>query len=711
MSSSRVDAGPENSSSPTGTRTNIQNNLEISRTNASKDTMTNQKTTNLSAFIWSIAELLRGDAKPSEYAKIILPFVVLRRLDCVLAPTKDAVIKAAENQSENMDEEMRERELTSIVGPRAKIYNRSHFTFETLRGQDADQLRENLMDYITKFSANARDIFIDKFGFPAQLKALDEAGILYLVFERFCQIDLHPDNISNIEMGQLFEDLIRRFNESSAADNGDYFTPREVIRLMVELLLAYDHEALSGSGVIRTIYDPTIGTGGMASIGEEEMRALNEKIRVRIFGQEMIKESYAICKSDMLITGHDPENIAFGNTLTDDAFPAHKFHYMLSNPPYGVDWKKSKDKVTEEYETQGMDGRFGAGLPSISDGQLLFVQHMVSKMRPDEQGSRIGIVMNGSPLFSGGAGSGESEIRRWLLENDLIEAIIALPTDIFYNTGIQTYVWLLSNKKVEERKGKVQLIDSSGERFWRPTRRSLGAKRREIPDEARQEIVSIYHDMLNGGSDHSEVSKIFDTTAFGFRKIRVERPLRLRFEATEEAMAVLTAAKPVEKLDENTRAVVLAAVATACGDAPIVDRVVFRNTLRGALKKANVKVGAPVQKAIEAAIGTPDEEAAICLDKDGKPEPDPQLRDFEVVPMAEDWREYVAREVTPFVPDAWVDETYRDDKDGNVGRVGYDINFNRYFYRYSPPRPVVEIDNDLKSLEAEIANLLAEVVE
>ncbi|MBN7787547.1 SAM-dependent DNA methyltransferase, partial [Ponticoccus gilvus] len=503
MSTTHPEDGPGKSPSATETWTNIQNSHQNSRRSAHKDIMTNQKTTNLSAFIWSIAELLRGDAKPSEYAKIILPFVVLRRLDCVLAPTKDAVIEAAENLSDDLDDEMRDRMLTSIVGPRAKIYNRSRFTFEALRGQDAEQLRENLMDYITKFSANARDIFIDKFGFPAQLKALEEAGILYLVFERFCQIDLHPDTISNIEMGQLFEDLIRRFNENSAADNGDYFTPREVIRLMVELLLAYDHEALSGSGVIRTIYDPTIGTGGMASIGEEEMRALNEKIRVNIFGQEMIKESYAICKSDMLITGHDPENIAFGNTLTDDAFPTHKFHYMLSNPPYGVDWKKSKDKVTEEHETQGMDGRFGAGLPRISDGQLLFVQHMVSKMRPDAQGSRIGIVMNGSPLFSGGAGSGESEIRRWLLENDLIEAIIALPTDIFYNTGIQTFVWLLSNKKIEDRQGKVQLIDASGERFWVSTRKSLGAKRREIPDEARHQLVSIYHDMLNGGSDHS----------------------------------------------------------------------------------------------------------------------------------------------------------------------------------------------------------------
>lgn len=672
--------------------------------------MATQDTNSLGSFIWSIAELLRGDVKPSEYAKIILPFVVLRRLDCVLAPTKDAVASAAENLPENLDDEMRDRMLTSIVGPRAKIYNRSRFTFETLRGQDAGQLRANLTDYITKFSANARDIFIDKFGFPDQLKRLDEAGILYLVFERFCQIDLHPEQVDNIEMGYLFEDLIRRFNENAAADNGDYFTPREVIRLMVELLLAYDHEALAGSGVIRTIYDPTIGTGGMAAIGEEEMRRLNKKIRVQIFGQEMIKESYAICKSDMLITGHDPENIAFGNTLTDDAFPGHKFHYMLSNPPYGVDWKKSQDKVKAEYETQGADGRFGAGLPRISDGQLLFVQHMVSKMRPDEQGSRIGIVMNGSPLFSGGAGSGESEIRRWLLENDLIEAIIALPTDIFYNTGIQTYIWLLSNKKIEDRRGKVQLIDASGNRFWVPTRKSLGAKRREIHDDARDLIVRIYHDMLNGGSEHSDVSKIFDTTAFGFREIRVERPLRLRFEATEEAMAALAAAKPVEKLDEDTRAALLAAVEAACGDAPIMDRVVFRKALRDALKKAEIKIGAPVQKAIEAAIGAPDEDAAICLDKDGKPEPDPQLRDFEQVPLDEDWQDYVAREVTPFVPDAWVDEAYRDDKDKGVGRVGYEINFNRFFYHYTPPRPVEAIDADLKSMEAHIAGLLAEAV-
>lgn len=674
-----------------------------------KARMTKQDTNTLGSFIWSIAELLRGDVKPSEYAKVILPFVVLRRLDCVLAPTKDAVIKAAENLPENLDDEMRDRMLTSIIGPKAKIYNRSRFTFETLRGQDAGQLRTNLTDYITKFSGNARDIFIDKFDFPAQLKRLEDAGILYLVFERFCQIDLHPDAISNIEMGYIFEDLIRRFNENAAADNGDYFTPREVIRLMVELLLAYDHEALSGSGVIRTIYDPTIGTGGMASIGEEEMRALNEKIRVNIFGQEMIKESYAICKSDMLITGHDPENIAFGDTLKDDAFPNHKFHYMLSNPPYGVDWKKSHDKVRAEHE-RGFDGRFGAGLPRISDGQLLFVQHMVSKMRPDDQGSRIGIVMNGSPLFSGGAGSGESEIRRWLLEQDLIEAIIALPTDIFYNTGIQTYIWLLSNKKIPERRGKVQLIDASGERFWEPTRKSLGAKRRQIPDTARHEIVSIYHDMLNGGSVHSEVSKIFDTTAFGFREIRIERPLRLHFEITKEAMTNLAAAAPIAKMDEDARMALLAVVMQACGPKPVMDREVFRKALRKAAKDAGIKIGTPVQKAIEAALGKPDEAAEICRDKDGLPETDPQLRDFEQVPLDEDWQDHFAREVTPFVADAWVDESYRDDMDKGVGRVGYEINFNRFFYRYTPPRPVEAIDADLKSLEAEIAGLLAEVV-
>lgn len=711
MSTPHPDDGLGKSPSATGTWTNIQNSPQNSRRSATKDIMTNQKTTNLSAFIWSIAELLRGDAKPSEYAKIILPFVVLRRLDCVLAPTKNAVIEAAENLPEDLDDEMRDRMLTSVVGPRAKIYNRSRFTFEALRGQDAEQLRENLMDYITKFSANARDIFIDKFGVPEQLKALDDAGILYLVFERFCQIDLHPDAISNIEMGQLFEDLIRRFNENAAADNGDYFTPREVIRLMVEMLLAYDHEALSGSGVIRTIYDPTIGTGGMASIGEEEMRALNEKIRVNIFGQEMIKESYAICKSDMLLTGHDPENIAFGNTLTDDAFPTHKFHYMLSNPPYGVDWKKSKDKVTEEHEAQGMDGRFGAGLPRISDGQLLFVQHMVSKMRPDEQGSRIGIVMNGSPLFSGGAGSGESEIRRWLLENDLIEAIIALPTDIFYNTGIQTYIWLLSNKKIEARRSKVQLIDASGERFWEKINKNLGAKRRKIPDGARREIVSIYHNMLNGGSDHSDVSKIFDTTAFGYREIRVERPLRLRFEASKEAIANLTAAKPITKLTDDEHKKLLGVVIEACPGEPVMDRNAFRKALRKGAKAAGIKIGAPVQKAIEACLGTPHEEAVICRDKDGKPEPDPQLRDYEHVPLSQDWKNYFQTEVLPFWPDAWVDETHRDKRDGEVGRVGYSVNFNRIFYQYSPQRKLDEIDGDLMRMEDEIAKLLEGVLE
>jgi type I restriction enzyme M protein len=316
-------------------------------------------------------------------------------------------------------------------------------------------------------------------------------------------------------MGYLFEELIRRFSEISNETAGEHYTPREVIRLIVALLLINDRDALTGAGVIRLVYDPAGGTGGMLSIAEMRMKALNPRIRVELYGQELNPESFAICKSDMLVTGHDPENIAFGNTLTQDAHPQRKFHYMVSNPPYGVDWKKYADPIKAEAENLGMSGRFGAGLPRISDGQLLFLQHMISKMRDDEQGSRIGIVMNGSPLFTGGAGSGESEIRRWMLENDWVEAIIALPTDLFYNTGIQTYVWLLSNRKQADRRGKVQLIDASGERFWKSMRKSLGSKRREITDEACDEITRIYSEMLNGGGEHADVSKIFATTDFG----------------------------------------------------------------------------------------------------------------------------------------------------------------------------------------------------
>jgi type I restriction enzyme M protein len=406
------------------------------------------------------------------------------------------------------------------------------------------------------------------------------------------------------------------------------------------------------------------------------------------------------------VTGHDPANIAFGNTLTDDAHAGKTFHYMLSNPPYGVDWKKYQDPIKQEHATKGFAGRFGAGLPRVSDGQLLFLMHMIAKMRDDELGSRVGIVMNGSPLFTGGAGSGESEIRRWMLEHDWVEAIVALPTDLFYNTGIQTYVWLLTNRKARDRQGKIQLIDASSARFWRPMRKSLGSKRREIPEEARAEIVRLYHERADDG----ETAKIFPNEAFGYREIRVERPLRLAFQATPERLAALANDRALAKLSERERQTLLTALAERLPAEPVRNRETFQRLVTKAVIAASLKLAAPQMKAILAVLAERDDEADVCHDAKGCPEPDPDLRDHELVPLTEDWRDYVAREVTPFVPDAWVDEGYRDERDGQVGRVGYEINFNRYFYRYVPPRPLEVIDEELKRLEVEIAGLLQEVV-
>ncbi|WIJ25775.1 type I restriction-modification system subunit M [Devosia sp. RR2S18] len=664
-------------------------------------------TKSLGNFVWSIAEILRGDFKQSEYGKVILPFVVMRRLDCLLEGSKDAVLAAAQSLPDGIDDSTKDMILFGAIGDKVKVYNLSKFTFETLRGQDPRQLHDNLVDYITKFSGNVRDIFLDKFLFTDQLKRLKDGGILWNVFERVCEIDLHPEAVSNVEMGYLFEDLIRRFSEISNETAGEHFTPREVVRLIVDLLIANDDAKLTGKGIIRQIYDPACGTGGMLAMGEEALTAFNPSIRVELFGQELNPESFGICKSDMLVTGHNPEQIAFGNTLTQDAHKGKRFHYMLSNPPYGVDWKKYQDPIKAEAENMGHDGRFGAGTPRISDGQLLFLQHMISKMRDDEAGSRIGIVMNGSPLFTGGAGSGESEIRRWMLENDWVDAIIALPTDLFYNTGIQTYVWLLTNRKLPNRVGKVQLIDASGERFWKSMRKSLGSKRREITDEARAEIVRLYAEFLNGESGEGDVSKIFLTTDFGYREIRVERPLRLIFQASAERISRLDGDKAFLKLTEEEREELKVAL-VGMGDEVIRERSAFEKAFAKALKVAGLKIGAPVKKAILSALSERDEGAEICRSADGKPEADTELRDHELVPLSQDRRNYFEREVTPFVPGAWMDESYRD-RDGEVGRVGYEINFNRYFYQYVPPRPLEEISAELKQLEAEIAGLLREV--
>ena len=708
--------------------------------------MSQDSINNNASFIWSIANLLRGDYKQSEYGKIVIPFTVLRRLDCLLEETKQAVLDEAAGLPEAMDEQVRMSILSEIARAGGQIYNRSQFTFAKMRQQDPGQIRENLIDYLTGFSPNVSDIFFKKFKFTEVLEQLDNKGLLWIVFDRFCQIDLHPDTVSNLEMGYLFEEIIRRFSEISNETAGEHFTPREVVRLLVDLLLVNDEDALSGKGVIRRVYDPASGTGGMLSLTEDAMRTLNPGLKVDLFGQELNEESFAICKSDMLIKGHDASRIAFGNTLTQDAHRGETFHYMLSNPPYGVEWKKYADPIKLEAEDKGFEGRFGAGLPRISDGQLLFVQHMISKMRHDEKGSRIGIVMNGSPLFTGGAGSGESEIRRWMLQNDWVEAIIALPTDLFYNTGIQTYIWILSNRKPAERRGKVQLIDASGERFWRGMKPALGSKRRYIPDEARAEIVRIYGECLNGNAGYDDVLKIFDTTDFGYREIRIERPLRLKFTITDEGLEALGSTRAFQKLTRLQRSDVIDHLRDILGGKVFMSRDAFLIAMEAAFDQVEpmtqkvpgksigpASLGYTIARSMEnlaeniqtlfggraktaflkeavSIFGETDPDAEICRDSRGNPEPDTKLRDHELVPLKEDWLEYFKREVRPFVPDAWVDERYVDESDKDVGRIGYEINFNRYFYQYVPPRPLAEIDAELKMLEAEIAELLNEVV-
>lgn len=670
---------------------------------------TSETIQSLSGFVWSIAEILRGDFKQSEYGKVVLPFVVLRRLDCLLEDSKEAVLEASKGIPDGADDATRDMILFGAVGGNVRVYNESRFTFETLKGQDPGQLHQNLVDYITKFSPNVRDIFLDKFRFTEQLKRLKEGGILWNVFERFCEIDLHPKSVSNLEMGYLFEELIRRFSEISNETAGEHFTPREVIRLIVDLLIANDDAKLTGRGIIRQVYDPACGTGGMLSLTEEALKDFNPSIRVELFGQELNDESFGICKSDMLVTGHDPEQIAFGNTLTQDAHSTKKFHYMISNPPYGVDWKKYQDPIKSEAENMGFEGRFGAGTPRISDGQLLFLQHMISKMRDDEDGSRIGIVMNGSPLFTGGAQSGESEIRRWMLENDWVEAIVALPTDLFYNTGIQTYVWLLTNRKPSNRYGKVQLIDASSERFWSPMRKPLGSKRREILEDARAEIVRIYAAFTDCEQDGVAVSKIFHTDDFGHREIRIERPLRLNFEATDKRISRLRDERAFQKISEDEKL----SIVEALSDLPqrkFTDREAFIQELDEVFASHELKVTAPLKKAVLSALSERDENAKACRDGKGNLEADPKLRDHELVPLSGDWREYFANEIEPFFPDAWVDEKYKDQKDKKVGRVGYEINTTREFYIYDEPRPLDVIDREIAEINENVINSLKEVM-
>jgi len=608
----------------------------------------------LSSFIWSVADLLRGDYRQSEYGRVILPFTVLRRLDCVLDATKPGVL--AEFDAKTKAGLNPEPFLLRKAGQ--SFYNTSPLDLVKLLG-DQDHVRQNLYAYVQAFSPAARDIF-ERFDFYTQVERLAKANLLYLVTEKFANIDLHPDVVDNASMGHVFEELIRKFAEISNETAGEHFTPREVIRLMVNLLFIEDDDVLTpGNAVVRTIYDPTAGTGGMLSVAGEYLLEHNPQARLTMFGQELNDESYAICKADMLIKGQDVGNITSGNTLSDDGHGGRKFDYMLSNPPFGVEWKKVEKAVRQEHESKGFDGRFGPGLPRVSDGSMLFLMHLLSKMRPAQDGgSRFGIVLNGSPLFTGGAGSGESEIRRYVLENDLVEAIVGLPTDMFYNTGIATYVWILSNKKLVDRKGYVQLIDASG--FWQKMRKSLGSKRKEMSDAHIATVTRLFGDFTEG-----ELVTVFDATGTAL---------------TEPQLVTGNDNIPVAPEGGKLKRLPVARI--------------FRNEEFG-------YTTVTVERPLRDEAGKP--VLSVKGKQKGKVQPDSALRDTENVPLTEDIQAYFEREVLPHAPDAWIDE--------EKSKVGYEIPFNRHFYVFEAPRSLHVIDEDLKAVSANIMKMLEELAE
>ncbi len=658
--------------------------------------------------IRSVANLLRGPYRPNQYKDVMLPMTALRRLDCVLEPTRE---KVQEKLKSLESSKVKNPDLFLFRATGVPFYNTSKYTFEKLKG-DPNHIAANVTNYIKGFSTRAREI-IEHFGFEEHIAKLEKADRLYLLVSKFCEIDLHPDKVPNIEMGYIFEELIRGYNEDANEEAGDHFTPREVIRLMVDLLFLPDEEILAKRGAVRSLYDPACGTGGMLSISEEYLRQLNPDARLEVFGQDYNPQAYAICGSDMMLTGHDIENVRFGDSFTADYFAGRKFDYMLANPPFGVEWKPQQQVVEREREEQGFGGRFGAGLPRINDGSFLFLLHMISKMKdPKEGGTRLAIVFNGSPLFTGGAGSGESEIRRWIIENDWLEGIVALPEQLFYNTGILTYLWIVTNRKDKRRRGKVQIVDATS--FFKKMRKSLGNKRNEICEPQREEVVRLYGEFKAG-----EHVRVFDNEEFGYRRVTVERPLRRNFCVNENRLARVRASGPFQGLAESrkrkdakgaqaevqlgrkTQEAILSALSSLQPIGTLKNCETFSGRVCKALDHAGVSPSAPLMKAIIEALGERDDSADVCVDKDGNPEPDPDLRDYENVRLKEEAAAYMAREVLPHVSDAWVDESKT--------RVGYEINVNRYFYKYIPPRPPEAIEADLKQIEREIADLLGEV--
>jgi type I restriction enzyme M protein len=669
----------------------------------------NETIRNHAAFIGSVADLLRGDYKQSEYGKVILPLTVIRRLDCVLEPTKQAVLKQHKQLAGKI--ENIEPVLQTVAGQ--QFFNTSPLTFTKLLDA-TDSIADALQLYIGGFSAAAKDI-LDKFDFSIQIERLRRAGVLYQVVGKFADIDLHPDVVSNIEMGYLYEELIRRFSELSNETAGEHFTPREVIRLMVNLLFNDDaDDVLTKPGVVKKLCDPACGTGGMLSVAEDYLRELNPKARLEVYGQELNAETYAICRSDMMLKGQDAFHIAYGNSFSEDHHEGERFDYLLANPPFGVEWKKVEDEVRKEAETKGFRGRFGAGLPRINDGSFLFLQHMISKMkRPEEGGSRVAIVFNGSPLFTGAAGSGESEIRRWIIENDWLEAVVALPDQLFYNTGISTYFWVVTNRKAPERRGKVQLVDAR--EYFEKMRKSLGEKRKQISEAQIEEITRLY-----GEFSENEKVKIFPNEAFGSLRITVERPQRLRWEVTDETITAVFAAKAIQKLAADTQMALRELLEDERGAGFARQRELV-DTFKAAVGVLELRASA--QKALWSGLAVRDENAPIVTDRNGNPEPDPELRDNENVPLpfvpvsfVEDPTErfatleyrtavddYMRDEVLPYVPDAWADH--------DRTKIGYEIPLTRHFYKYVPPRPLEEIDAEIKALEDEIQRLLAGVAE
>jgi type I restriction enzyme M protein len=657
-------------------------------------------------FIWSVADLLRGDYKQSEYGKVILPLVVLRRLDCVLEPTKADVLARFDALKGSGIENV-EPVLCAVSGE--QFYNTSKLDLPKLLDDPAN-IADNLHAYIRGFSPGAREV-LDRFDFALQIDRLNKSKLLYLVVSRFCEIDLHPEVVSNLEMGYLYEELIRRFSELSNETAGEHFTPREVIRLMVNLLFIEDDQALANPGVVRTLYDPACGTGGMLSVAEDHVRALNPGARLEVFGQELNAETYAICRSDMMLKGQDASHIHFGNSFTEDGEKHRSFDYMLANPPFGVEWKKVEHEIKTEAETLGFAGRFGAGLPRINDGSFLFLQHMLSKIKPvEEGGSRLAIVFNGSPLFTGAAGSGESEIRRWIIENDWLEAIVALPDQLFYNTGISTYFWVLTNRKRPERRGKVQLVDAR--EFFTRMRKSLGEKRKEINPDQIDAITRLY-----GAFEEHDKVKVFRNEQFGYQRVTLERPLRVRYSVTDDTTATLRASKAYAKLVSAEKERLAIGLRTVNGFSTTDPSEAIAT-----VERVTGKLGKPVASALVAALTVRDPQAPAVV-KNGKPEPDPDLRDNEIVLLpatpvsyvsdpssrlgSDEYRQaveaYVEVEVLPYVPDAWIDHSKT--------KIGYEIPLTRHFYRYELPRPLAEIDADIRDLEKQIRGLLSQVTE